>query len=150
MSHISFVCMDLKADSAEQAIHALCVKLVESGAVDPRYEAEVLKREGEYPTGLPTAGYPLAMPHAANTYVKHSAIAVGRLESPVSFASMAMDGEMLAVRLVFLLAIKDPNQQLDLLQNLVMVIQQETLLREMEKADSSEALACLLRETGVA
>lgn len=149
MLDTQFVCMDLKANSAEEAIRTLCGKLVETGAVDKQYEAAVLQREKIYPTGLPTPGYPLALPHAANDHVRQSAIAVGRLEKPVQFFSMAMDDELLPVRLVLLLAIDDPNQQLDLLQNLVTAIQEEETLQALENAESCEAQAQLLRKVGL-
>jgi PTS system galactitol-specific IIA component len=63
-------------------------RLIDKGYTKQSYLQAVLNREKEYPTGLPTNGVGVAIPHADTKYVLKPGIAVATLKSPVKFNVM--------------------------------------------------------------
>jgi len=142
MEHIL---VGVEAADAQDAIQILTAPLVETGHVTPEFAMDVWKREETFPTGLPTQPLAVAIPHADPDHVNGSAICVGTLKSPVRFAQMGTDGStVLDVPVIFLLAIKEKEKQVDMIQQLVTLIQSPSLLDGLPKAkDSSEAMALI-------
>ena len=142
MEHIL---VGVEAADAQDAIQILTAPLVETGHVTPEFAMDVWKREETFPTGLPTQPLAVAIPHADPDHVNGSAICVGTLKSPVRFAQMGTDGStVLDVPVIFLLAIKEKEKQVDMIQQLVTLIQSPSFLDGLPKAkDSSEAMALI-------
>ena len=130
---------------AQDAIRKLTAILVETGHVMPEFAEDVWKREVSFPTGLPTQPLAVAIPHADPDHVKRSAVCVGILNSPIQFAQMGTDGStLLDIRLIFLLAIKEKEKQVDMIQQLITLIQSPSLLDGLSRAkDPSEAIALI-------
>lgn len=135
----------IEAQGAKDAIHNLTAALVESGHVTPEFGEDVWQREQTFPTGLPTQPMAVAIPHADPDHVNSSAVCIGILKSPVRFAQMGTDGStLLDVRLVFLLAIKEREKQVEMIQQLVTLIQTGSLLEGLAGAkDPAEAYALI-------
>lgn len=132
------------ADRAE-AIKLLVESMVQAGAVALAFLDDVLAREEAFPTGLPTQPIPVAIPHADPTHVLRSAVAVGILDTPVAFHQMGMDGgATLEVPIVFVLAIKEKEKQVEMLQELISAIQDATLLGRLHGNPSPEDVLGLL------
>lgn len=146
--NIEHILVRVEARDAQDAIHTLTAALVESGHVTPGFGEDVWKREQTFPTGLPTQPLAVAIPHADPDHVNRSGVCIGILESPVRFAQMGTDGStLLDVRLVFLLAIKEREKQVEMIQQLVTLIQTGSLLEALAGAkDPGEAFA-LIRKT---
>ena len=125
---------------AKYSVHVMCstdraeilrqlgTELYKAGYVKESYIEAVCKREMEFPTGLPMNGVCIAIPHADVSHVISEAMAVGVLEQPVQFQVMGSKDEFVDAQLVFMLAIKDPQAQLDMLQRLVEGCQDEQVL----------------------
>lgn len=137
----------LAATDARDAIGKLADSLVAAQDVTAEFAADVWKREETFPTGLPTQPLAVAIPHADPDHVLRSAVAVGVLESPVQFAQMGTDGStVLEVNILFLLAIKEKEKQVEMIQQLVRLIQSANLLIRLSAAgDPAEALS-MIRE----
>ena len=126
------VVTDLEASEAEEVINALSDMLVRTGCVRPEFADDVRKREQEFPTGLPTSPLAVAIPHADPTHVSRTALCIGVLSKPVKFAQMGSDGSLFVnVHIVFLLAIKEQEKQVKMIQQLMEVIQTPHLLEEL-------------------
>lgn len=136
------ILVNLQALDARQAIEQLTAALVQSGDVAPEFAEDVFKREQTFPTGLPTHPLAVAIPHADPDHVFRSAVCIGVFKSPVRFAQMGTDGStLLDAHLVFLLAIKEREKQVEMIQQLITLIQTGSLLEALSKAgDSAEAL----------
>jgi len=132
----------IDAIDARDAIHKLTVPLVETSHVKAEFADDVWNREGTFPTGLPTQPLAVAIPHADPDHVQQSAVCVGVLNSPVSFSQMGTDGStILDVTIVFLLAIKEKEKQVEMIQQLMALIQSPELLASLSKVGGpSEAL----------
>ena len=127
----SCVQLDVAASDWQEAIQKTCGPLLEGGYVKNGYSNDVIAREKQWATGLPT------MPHALTPdNVVEAQIAACRLTTPVQFAQSGglADDAPVDVRLVFVLALKDPKSQLNLLQKLMVAISDETMLTALLEA----------------
>ena len=143
--NIEHIQAGIEARHAEDAIERLTAGLVDTGHATPEFAGDVLDREAVYPTGLPTQPFAVAIPHADPDHVLKSAVAVGTLVSPVKFGQMGTDGSTtLDVSIIFLLAIKEKEKQVEMIQQLIGLIQTPKLLDALSKAKSpAEALALI-------
>lgn len=115
----------------EEILKKLGAELCRSGHVKESYIQAVCDREKVFPTGLPMSGCGIAIPHADKEHVNNEAMIVGVLNEPVEFQVMGSESDMVGARLVFMLAIKDPQAQLDMLQKLIAGCQDEGVLNTL-------------------
>jgi PTS system galactitol-specific IIA component len=139
------VLCDLRAQDAWEVIEALAKRLRSRGDVTAGFAAATIAREKEFPTGLPTEPFPVAIPHPDPRDAIRSSIAVAILHSPVEFATMGDPQTPLPVEMVFLLAIADPSEQVQTLQELVMLLQDRAFLLDARQAQTAEAFMDIAR-----
>lgn len=145
---LEHVLVDVDASGAQEAIQKLTEPLVRTGHVTPEFADDVWQREGTFPTGLPTQPLAVAIPHADPDHVERSAVCIGLLRKPVQFAQMGTDGStVLDVRIVFLLAIKEREKQVEMIQQLMAVIQNASLLEALADVREPQQVCDLIKET---
>lgn len=129
--------LDISASDWQDAIEKACRPLIADGFVKEGYPADVITREKQWATGLPTMPVGVAIPHALTPdNVIDAQVAACRLTSPVKFAQSGgtEEDEDIDVRIVFVLALKDPKMQLHLLQKLMVAISDEEMLAALVQA----------------
>jgi PTS system galactitol-specific IIA component len=136
----------MAAANAEDAIVQLGALLQKRGFVRESFVPAVLKREKDFPTGLPTAEIGVAIPHTDIEHVLRPAIAVGVLSEPVEFAEMGNPDGRVPVQLVCVLAILEPDKIIRMLQSLVTMFQSPAVLRQIVQARSAAKVVHVLRE----
>ena len=138
----NLVMINLEAETQQEALEKLAGRLYETGYVKDTYAQAILEREKVFPTGLPTEGYGVAIPHTDVEHVHKPAVALGILQKPVKFNLMGdLNPEsQVDVQIMFMLAIKEPHMQLELLQDIMEMIQDQELLKKMVEAKNVEAL----------
>lgn len=142
------VLVGLEAEDAHAAILALTAALVKTNHVTSEFAEDVWQREQTFPTGLPTQPLAVAIPHADPDHVNQSAVCLGILKSPVSFAQMGADSStVLEVYLIFLLAIKEREKQVEMIQQLIQLIQTGSLLEQLAVAKDSAQAYTLIHQT---
>ncbi|KXG74652.1 Transcriptional regulator ManR [Fervidicola ferrireducens] len=135
---------ELEAKNKEEVLEVLAKLLIVKGYVKDSYLKAILEREKVFPTGLPTDGVGVAIPHADIDHVLTSGIALAVLKSPVKFNVMGNPTEEVDVRLVFMLAINEPKMQVNLLKNLISLFQDKNLLIKLsDMADKKKIIALL-------
>lgn len=140
------VLTDLHASKPKEVIRKLTRPLIRTGHVTPAFATDVWNREQEFPTGLPTEPLAIAIPHADPDHVNQSAVSIGILRSPVPFRQMGTDSSVvLRVHIVFLLAIKEREKQVEMIQQLVTVIQDQSLLEGLVAARDAQEVVDLIR-----
>lgn len=140
------ILIKIKAESPEEVIKKLAELMLAKKYVKESYLNEVLKREKEFPTGLPTQEFGVAIPHTDSSHVNQSTIAIATLEKPVIFKMMGSPEKDVSVRLVMLIAIDNPNKQLKLLKNLMEIFQDNGLLEKIYNAEGRDEILKLLEE----
>jgi len=137
----------ISTENSTELLRFLSDMLYKKGYVKKEYGEKVIEREKIYPTGLPTAGYRVAMPHADSEYVDTSAISIATLEKHVYFNSMGKPDETLPVSVVFLLAIKEKEKQVEAISQLIEnILWDEKLIEEIVNSTSGDEIFELVKE----
>ncbi len=140
------IAMFHKGGVQEETLRQISDVLYLRGFVTAEYGSKVIEREKEYPTGLPTTPVYVAIPHSDKVYACRSVIAVVRLGTPVQFRNMGAPEETLPVDIIFLLAVPPESDQVLMIQTLMHVVQDETVLTRLMHADTEQRLADILHE----
>jgi PTS system galactitol-specific IIA component len=138
--------LDLKVKSNDELIRKMGQHLVDLGWVKDGFIEAILKREKEYPTGLPIGEIAAAIPHTDAAYVLRSAMVVCVLPEPVKFRNMADPDEILDVRIVFMLAMKEPAFQVTWLKKLMGLLSKPALMQKILCIHDQQALADFLNQ----
>lgn len=133
---------------AEEAIRYGAGKLYQEGYVKETYEDSVVNREKEFPTGLPTEPFGIAIPHTDRSYVKKSGVCCMKLNRPVAFRQMGAGEESVAAHFVLLLAISDSSKHMDLLSGLMELFTNAELLQQLDQAEDRTEIAEILEKAG--
>ena len=144
MLDLDLVVLKMEAETSNEIIENLGALLLSKGYVKNTYVQAVLEREKDLPTGLSIGDFCVAIPHTDSNHVNQSNIGIATLKKSSIFYSMINPEEKLNVELVFLLAVKDPNLQIELLKNLMSVFQNKELLIKLRNATSKEEVSRLL------
>lgn len=134
----------LDFQTKEEVLRFLANNLLEKGYVKEAYLEAIVNREHDYPTGIPSAGVNIAIPHADHDLVKETTISIGVLKKPVTFYSMEDSETPLPIQIVIMLAIGEPKGQIEMLQKIVAIIQDKELTKKVVKSESIEEIAALL------
>lgn len=136
--------IDIDLDTKEDVLQKMASNLVREGYVNETYIEAILKREKAFPTGISTEGLGVAIPHTDIEHVIRPAVAVATLKEPVKFFSMEDPETEVDVKIVFMLAITEPEFQLDILRKLVSLFQNKEMLIELSKVEDAEEMAVVL------
>lgn len=131
----------LKANNLKnnkEVLSSLADYLIEEKMVKPSFKNAVLEREDSYPTGLQFDGYGIALPHTDSEHVIKSQIAIMTLEKPVKFVEMASSDKEIDVKNIFMLALKDSNQHIKILQKVMELLQDKEAMSKIESFDDSK------------
>lgn len=142
---LDLIKMNLDVQNNEELIRILGSALLEKGCVKGTYIDAVIEREKTLPTGLDLGEIGVAIPHTDSQHVNKANIAVGLLKKPIKFHCMIEPKKEIDVQLVFLLAIENPEAQVELLGKLMGVFQNIELLKYIQNAENKEKIANKLK-----
>ena len=111
------------ADSRAEIIAQLGALLFEHGLVKETFIQAVLDREKVYPTGLQTSILGFAIPHTDTEHVLRPALAIATLREPVVFQAMGDPETSIPVRVVMMLAIRDPKAVVHVLRKVISILE---------------------------
>ncbi|MGE5675787.1 MAG: PTS sugar transporter subunit IIA [Mycobacterium leprae] len=134
----------LEVPDWESAIRLLGARLEAEGYTHSSYVQAVIDREKVFPTGLPLGELNVAIPHTDVVHVKTPGIAIATLKDPITFQQMGSPEESVQARIVFLLAMTDPKDQVNLLANLVDIFQKGDVLQAIIDANDPMRVESLL------
>ena len=140
-----YIQINVEAADCFEAIEAAASPLLRDHKIDEAYIAAACEREKIFPTGLPTP-IGVAIPHAEPDHVFEEAVSLVTLKNPVVFHGMGAPEESIDVSILFLLAIKDGERQIETLQKIVLMIQDEMVLQKIAGAKNPEWIYNLIKE----
>lgn len=120
--------------------------LVREGYARESYVEALAKREREFPTGLDVDGVGVAIPHTDVSHVIKAGIAIAVLNNPVTFVQMGTDDETVEVRLVFMLAVVNPDKHIDQLQRILAIIQDTRVLNKILEVNRADQIIEIIKE----
>lgn len=132
------VILDVEVKDNLDALALIADNFRRLGFVKASYKDAVIARENVFATGLPTINENIgvAIPHTDIEHVHTAAISFTRLKDPVEFTVMGDESSKVAVKLVFMLALKEAHAQIEMLQALMSIIQDEKALQFLETESS--------------
>jgi len=137
----------IRGDNKKEVLEELSKVMLEKGFVKKNYIDAIYEREKVFPTGLPTDDIGVAIPHTDYFYVEDTAIGIGILEKPVEFNVMGDLESTVDVEILFMLAIKDPDGQLKVLQNLIDLFQDGHTLQYIKNNENEEEVSEIVRKS---
>lgn len=137
----NLVARELSAESDIDALKQLSALMIKEGVAKESFTSAILEREKIFPTGLPMEDIGVAIPHTDAEHVIKQSISIGILQEPVEFRVMGGDeGEFVKVKIIFMLAIKNPQKQVEFLQALVDLIQKEGAIEKLVNLHSNSEI----------
>ncbi|WP_315073157.1 PTS sugar transporter subunit IIA [uncultured Clostridium sp.] len=114
------------------------------GYVESTYLDGLISRENVFPTGIKLTNYNVAIPHTDAIHVKEEFIAIAVPKSPIKFKLMEDETQEEEISLIFMLGLNKPHDQLEVLKELMEVIQQEDLVKQIIEAKDQDQIENLL------
>ena len=137
------------ATTKEDALKLLSDEFVKSGVAKDTFYEGLLTREKSFPTGLSANKICVAIPHTDVIHVNKTQIGFMSLNNPVDFIEMGTDDKHIGVTMMFMLALKEAHQQLEMLQKLMDVFQNDDLLDRFASVDNYDDFYKLCVEAGL-
>ncbi|MBS6547212.1 MAG: PTS sugar transporter subunit IIA [Butyricicoccus pullicaecorum] len=131
---------NVDAKDAEDAIRQVGQKFLQAGFVKDTYIDAVAAREKTFPTGLQLAEIAVAMPHTDPQHVNRPGVCIAQLAHPVTFEHMGDPDTKVEAEMLFMMAIKNPDEQVELLQKVLSVFQQPETVAAFRAAKSDDEL----------
>ncbi|HWO78203.1 MAG TPA: PTS sugar transporter subunit IIA [Bacillus sp. (in: firmicutes)] len=140
---------NLEVADQMEALKTMANKLYEADLVKSSFQTGILEREKAFPTGLFAIPYGIAIPHTDANKVKVPQIAFASLKNPVRFKQMGNHTNDVDVSLIFMLALKKAEDQLNMLQKLMDIFQDPKLLAEFAHCQNQQNFDELLNRIGL-
>lgn len=137
------------ADSRDEALKMLAEEFMKSGVAKETFFDGILNREKVFPTGLTLNNMCVAIPHTDPEHVNRTQIGFMSLDTPVEFIEMGSDDTKIQVTMLFMLALKEAHQQMDMLMKLMDVFQNDELMECFKAVDNYEEYMGLIKEAGL-
>lgn len=118
--------------------------MYQANVVKESYLEGIMTREEEYPTGLLVGSTGIAIPHTDSRHVKTSQICFASLKEPIEFSNMGDKNDKIKVELVFMLAMSQPHEQVQTLQNLIGLFQDEEAVKQLKQCCDQEEFIKIL------
>ena len=134
------------ADSRDEALKMLADEFVKAGVAKDSFYEGLITREANFPTGLSLNNMCVASPHTDVEHVNKTQIGFMSLDEPVEFIEMGTDDKKIPVKMLFMLALKEAHQQLDMLMKLMDAFQNDDLIDRFYKVDNYEDFYKLIEE----
>lgn len=141
-----FIYLNQKFDSMEDFFEFLEAELIKEGYVSEGFAQQLLEREQNYPTGLPTDPG-VALPHTDGSLVNKDLIVVTSLDEPMSFGEMGgEDDSVIDSEIIITLVIGNGENHLNQLQKTISFIQDSENLSTIKSAQDTTEVYQVLKE----
>ena len=127
----------------KEVINYLGKTFLKNEYIREEYINDVLTREESFPTGLELKNMGIAIPHANPDNVLKNGISILKFKNPVRFSNMET-GDDVYVSMAFMLALKDPNDHLKMLQSLFIMFQKEDVMDELINVSSEDEIKSIV------
>lgn len=121
---------------------------LEKGWVTEQFLQKIIEREQVFPTGLHQGSFGIAIPHTDPECIVEEFISLVIPKKPVTFQRMDDINLSVGADFIFILGLNQPHQQLAMLQQLMELIQNTTLLQALSKQTEAQDIITLLEENG--
>lgn len=132
--------------SQEELFEQVYQKALDLGWVREDFMERIMKREKEFPTGIQLMNFGAAIPHTDAECVLEEFVAVITMQEPVAFHSMEDNTKQVKAQIIFVLGLNQPHAQLEMLQSLMGLLQNESILSELLLATTENELVTVIKK----
>ena len=136
----------MKARNWQEVLRKTGAVLQEKGYAKDSYIDALIQREIKYPTGINMGETGVAIPHTDPDKVMKEGIVIAVLDDPVAFGQMGTEQGTVMVKLVFVLAIKEPGSQVERLKQMMQLLRDREVLEWLKNASDSRSVINIIRE----
>lgn len=137
------------AETKEDALKLLADEFIKKGVSKDTFYEGLITREKSYPTGLTLNHMCVAIPHTDIEHVNKTQIGFMSLDAPVEFIEMGTEDKKIPVTCMFMLALTEAHQQLEMLQKLMGLFQNDELIEKFMHVDNYDDFYKLIEEAGL-
>ncbi len=137
--------LDVDFSSKEDLFQKAGNYLYELGYVKESFADALSEREKNFPTGLPTEPYKVAIPHTDSIHVNKEAVMFIRPRKAVKFFNVGDDTDEIEAEMVFVLCIMEPQKQLEVLKALVEYLSDPETMNALKNGETEDEL-CFIKE----
>ncbi|MFD1414849.1 PTS sugar transporter subunit IIA [Oceanobacillus jeddahense] len=136
----NLVKINQNSDSKSDFFKEVSVWLNKQGYVTESFGEAIYNREIEFPTGLHTASFDVAIPHTDPQYIIDPFIAVVRPDKPIAFKEMGNLNNEIAARLIFVIGFKKGEDQLEILKRLMAMFNDQEVMNRYMSLNKEEEI----------
>ncbi|GCF92712.1 PTS sugar transporter subunit IIA [Enterococcus florum] len=140
MFHLNLVDIYEKDTDFSGLVDFVSQKLSQLNFIQDSYPNAIKEREKEYPTGLETPTFAVAIPHTDPTHIKEPFIYIVKLQQEVSFGQMGTTEEYIQAKYAFFLGFNKGEDQLQLLQTLMAMFSNIEVMDALESEINKEKI----------
>lgn len=134
--------------SSSDMFETIYKKAFDLGYVHDTFLGKIIEREKNFPTGLQLEKMGVAIPHTDAECIKQEFVAIVTTQ-PISFVSMEDFNQSVAAEIAFVLGLKEPHAQLEMLQSLMGLLQNAELLTQMRNAQSADDIITIVKTNNI-
>ncbi len=140
--------VEIDCQNKEELFNKVYEKAFKNKYVKKDFLKKIKEREEKYPTGIELSKYSVAIPHTDSELVNEQFISINTLKNPISFNLMDDASKETDVSIVFVLGLKEPEEQLIILKEIVTLIQNENIINSMLNAKLKNEVLGIIGERG--
>ena len=137
------------AENRDEALKMLADEFIKAGVAKETFYDGLITREANFPTGLSLNNMCVAIPHTDIEHVNRTQIGFMSLDTPVEFIEMGTEDKVIPVTMMFMLALKEAHQQLEMLMKLMDLFQNDELVEKFYNCSSYDEFYELIKEAGL-
>ena len=134
------VLFDLDVKNFNDMVDEVSRPFVLNGYVKDSYVDAVKKREVNFPTGLQLTNTSIGMPHTDPGHANKTGITVALLRNDITINQMEDPSKTVEAKLIFMLCVSKPEEQMVLLQKLMTILQNDVAMTEFMDSKSKQEL----------
>lgn len=138
--------LDFPCDNKDDLFHKISQKLAEKNLVKESFLQAITDREEEFPTGLRSQPYQVAIPHTDPEHIKSPFIAFVRPAQAINFGEMGTDDEEVEVNFIFMLGLNRGQDQIILLQWLIDMFMKEDVMDLLREEKNPASILEILKK----
>lgn len=139
------ILFDKEVNDKEEALKLLSDQFENKNLVENDFFESIINREKSFPTGLQVNDIGIAIPHTDSEKVKKAQLGYLSLKNPVIFSDMGDANQEIEVTIIFMLALKDPHSQLEMLQKLIGLFQNQELINRLKVCNDKEEFKKIIK-----
>ncbi|VVM34439.1 PTS sugar transporter subunit IIA [Terribacillus sp. AE2B 122] len=143
--HEELVFLDVDARNAEDLFLFIGKELEKRGYVKSTFTRAITEREARYPTGLALERINIGIPHTDPIHVNTGFVAVVKNKYKIPFIHMGTDNQQILIDYFFVLGIKNPEDQVKLLQLLMEMFSSFEFIQGLQSSQEQRSLFSFIK-----